>query len=257
MSKSRYTITRQLKQTGNTFFGIMLGLIIGLAIAVVVALYITRIPSRFVAQLTPTGTSDIGASESQYDPNRILQNQTHSQALPQAAAQPTPLNTAPLGQSTSNHSKSSDMLDNEPQIIELPIASLLSDARPSSATMFGSNALLSNQSQPSLIPKKSDTYMFSRLPLVASKVNSGYFLQIGAYKTTADAEQQRARLALQGFESQVTQRDAGGIIYYRVRIGPFSQFGDMNTTRQRLSNVGIDTAVIRFTKQKHLSRTDR
>ncbi len=79
--------------------------------------------------------------------------------------------------------------------------------------------------------------------------NTGYFLQVGAYKTAADAEQQRARLGFQGFESKVSQRDAGGVTYYRVRIGPFTQFEDMNTTRQRLSDAGIDTAVIRFTKQ--------
>jgi cell division protein FtsN len=79
--------------------------------------------------------------------------------------------------------------------------------------------------------------------------NTGYFLQVGAYKTSGDAEQQRARLAFQGFESKVTQRDAGGVTYFRVRIGPFSKFDDMNSTRQRLSDAGIDTAVIRFTKQ--------
>ncbi|MBV8261722.1 MAG: SPOR domain-containing protein, partial [Paraburkholderia sp.] len=79
--------------------------------------------------------------------------------------------------------------------------------------------------------------------------NTGYFLQVGAYKTSGDAEQQRARLAFQGFESKVTQRDAGGVTYYRVRIGPFTKFDEMNSTRQRLSDAGIDTAVIRFTKQ--------
>ena len=83
----------------------------------------------------------------------------------------------------------------------------------------------------------------------ATDANTGYFLQIGAYKTSQDAQQQRARLALQGFESSVTQPDSGGISYYRVRIGPFSKFDEMNNVRQQLSNAGIDSAVIRFTKQ--------
>ena len=86
-------------------------------------------------------------------------------------------------------------------------------------------------------------------PPAPGDANSGYFLQVGAYKTSADAEQQRARLAFQGFESKVTQRDAGGVTYYRVRIGPFSKFEDMKSGRQRLSDAGVDTAVIRFTKQ--------
>jgi cell division protein FtsN len=82
----------------------------------------------------------------------------------------------------------------------------------------------------------------------ANDANTGYFLQIGAYKTSQDAQQQRARLALQGFESTVSERDSGGITYYRVRVGPFAKFDDMNNARQQLSNDGIDAAVIRFTK---------
>ena len=79
--------------------------------------------------------------------------------------------------------------------------------------------------------------------------NTGYFLQVGAYKTEGDAEQQRARLGFQGFESKVSKRDVSGVTYYRVRVGPFAKFDDMNSARQRLSDAGVDTAVIRFTKQ--------
>jgi cell division protein FtsN len=98
-------------------------------------------------------------------------------------------------------------------------------------------------------PKAGSTPNANGAPPTAADANTGYLLQVGAYKTAADAEQQRARLAFQGFESKVTQRDAGGVTYYRVRIGPFSKFEEMNTTRQRLSDAGVDTAVIRFSKQ--------
>ncbi|WP_009911120.1 SPOR domain-containing protein, partial [Burkholderia humptydooensis] len=86
-------------------------------------------------------------------------------------------------------------------------------------------------------------------PTPGADANTGYFLQVGAYKTEADAEQQRARLGFQGFESKVSKRDVSGVTYFRVRIGPFSKFEDMNSARQRLSDAGVDTAVIRFTKQ--------
>ncbi|WP_179095132.1 SPOR domain-containing protein, partial [Burkholderia pseudomallei] len=86
-------------------------------------------------------------------------------------------------------------------------------------------------------------------PTSGADANTGYFLQVGAYKTEADAEQQRARLGFQGFESKVSKRDVSGVTYFRVRIGPFSKFEDMNSARQRLSDAGVDTAVIRFTKQ--------
>jgi cell division protein FtsN len=86
-------------------------------------------------------------------------------------------------------------------------------------------------------------------PPTAIDANTGYFLQVGAYKTEPDAEQQRARLGFQGFESKVSKRDVSGVTYFRVRVGPFSKFEDMNSARQRLSDAGVDTAVIRFTKQ--------
>ncbi|MGF6923814.1 cell division protein FtsN [Paraburkholderia sp. 40] len=114
MAKPRRT-TKQSKQTGGTFLGIVLGLIVGLAIAVVVALYITRAPTPFVSKVAPPAATDNGASQAQYDPNRPLQGKTPGQPVPQAA-QPAPPNTAP-GQ--TNAQTQSGMLE-EPQIVEVP-----------------------------------------------------------------------------------------------------------------------------------------
>jgi cell division protein FtsN len=249
MAKPRRTSqqSKQSKQTGGTFLGIVLGLIVGLAIAVIVALYITRAPTPFVAKVAPpadnAGSATTSSSTPAYDPNRPLQGKTPGQAVPQAA-QPTPPNTAP-GQS-NNQTQSSGMLD-EPQIVEVPpsgsAASTPQNAKtPASAPNATSNAAApKNGSQPGTTAKTT--------PPAPGDVNTGYYLQVGAYKTQQDAEQQRARLGFQGFESRVTQRDAGGVTYYRVRIGPFAKFEEMNTARQRLSDAGVDTAVIRFSKQ--------
>jgi cell division protein FtsN len=257
MAKPRRT-TKQSKQSGGTFLGIVLGLIVGLAIAVVVALYITRAPTPFVSKVTPPAASDAGASQPQYDPNRPLQGKTPGQPVPQAA-QPSPPNTAP-GQ-TTNQTQSSGMLE-EPQIVEVPPSNTNGVAVPPKAAIDnGSSATPAKKPQPSSAtasnatsaPKNASAPANAKAGSTpaptAADANTGYFLQVGAYKTAADAEQQRARLGFQGFESKVTQRDAGGVTYYRVRIGPFSKFEDMNTTRQRLSDAGVDTAVIRFTKQ--------
>jgi cell division protein FtsN len=252
MAKPRRTTSqgKQSKQTGGTFIGIVLGLIVGLAIAVIVALYITRAPTPFVAKVAPP-PSDNSASQSSssaqpYDPNRPLQGKTPGQAVPQAA-QPTPPNTAP-GQS-SNQSQSSGMLD-EPQIVEVPPSgnaasesknTAKNQASAPAATSSANASAPKNGSQPNATAKTN--------PPAPGDVNTGYYLQVGAYKTQQDAEQQRARLGFQGFESKVTQRDAGGVTSYRVRVGPFAKFEEMNTARQRLSDAGVDTAVIRFSKQ--------
>ncbi|RDV00183.1 SPOR domain-containing protein [Trinickia dinghuensis] len=255
------------KQTGSTFLGIVLGLIVGLAIAVVVALYITRAPTPFVAKVAPSGASDAGTIQQQYDPNRSLQGKSPGQPVPQAAQQTPPPNTAP-GQSSAQPApapaQAPGMLQ-EPQIVEVPSANGASNttagnaqAQPQVQTQAQPNANAPGQEKkppqvanvaPAAPNANNAAHPNSSAAPGANDANTGYFLQVGAYKTAADAEQQRARLAFQGFESKVSQRDAGGVTYFRVRIGPFSKFDDMNATRQRLSDAGIDTAVIRFTKQ--------
>jgi len=279
MAKPRRTTKQQSKQSGGTFLGIVLGLIVGLAIAVVVALYITRAPTPFVSKVAPPAASEVSQNNEQVDPNRVLQGKSPGQPVPQAA-QSTPPNTAP-GQTTSQ-SQSSGMLE-EPQIVEVPPSGSNNNAannngvavapqpstgenvtggtaiakKPQSAGNSTANSasnaaqtLANNppQKPANAVPTPPAAKPGSATP-APGDANTGYFLQVGAYKTSGDAEQQRARLAFQGFESKVTQRDAGGVTYYRVRIGPFTKFDEMNSTRQRLSDAGIDTAVIRFTKQ--------
>ncbi|MEX3548304.1 MAG: SPOR domain-containing protein [Burkholderia sp.] len=264
---------RTSKQAGGTFLGIILGLIVGLAIAVVVALYITRAPSPFVSKVAPPANNAASATgqPQQFDPNRALQGKTPGQPVPQAA-QPAPPNTAP-GQATN---PTQPPLLPEPQIVEVPGSngSQNSNPQPSSddiavAPKPADNTLpvkkpqaaaapSSSSSQPKpaqLAAKPTSSVQAGNAPVKPGSganpadANSGYFLQVGAYKTEADAEQQRASLGFQGFESKVSKRDVSGVTYYRVRVGPFNKFDDMNSARQRLADAGVDTAVIRFTKQ--------
>ncbi|AQQ18327.1 SPOR domain-containing protein [Burkholderia cenocepacia] len=292
MAQPRRT-SKQSKQAGGTFLGIVLGLIVGLAIAVVVALYITRSPSPFVSKVAPP-PADNGASQpQQFDPNRALQGKTPGQPVPQAA-QPAPPNTAP-GQAAN---QTQGGLLPEPQIVEVPPSGNTNGATGSSNTTASNNPSSGNgvavapkpadttpppkktqqaqqqqqggeddlarfaaqkQAQQAAAqkqqaantpkPTSSATAAAAAKPPTANDANTGYFLQVGAYKTEGDAEQQRARLGFQGFESKVSKRDVSGVTYFRVRVGPFSKFEDMNSARQRLSDAGVDTAVIRFTKQ--------
>ncbi|WP_321812621.1 MULTISPECIES: SPOR domain-containing protein [unclassified Burkholderia] len=304
MAQPRRT-SKQSKQAGGTFLGIVLGLIVGLAIAVVVALYITRSPSPFVSKVAPPPADNAASQPQQFDPNRALQGKTPGQPVPQAA-QSAPPNTAP-GQAAN---QTQGGLLPEPQIVEVPPSG---NTNGSGSTSGSSNTTASNNASSgngvAVAPKPADnppppkktqqaqqqqqqqqqqggeddlarfaaqkqaqqaaaqkqqqqqlaantpkpapsaTSAAAAKPPTASDANTGYFLQVGAYKTEGDAEQQRARLGFQGFESKVSKRDVSGVTYFRVRVGPFSKFEDMNSARQRLSDAGVDTAVIRFTKQ--------
>jgi cell division protein FtsN len=70
-------------------------------------------------------------------------------------------------------------------------------------------------------------------------------VQAGAYSRTEDAEQQRARLALAGIDSRLTEREQNGQTIYRVRVGPFESRDDADAARDRLSDAGVDASLVR------------
>ena len=72
-----------------------------------------------------------------------------------------------------------------------------------------------------------------------------YYVQAGAYGRTEEAEAQRAKLAIQGFESKITEREQGGRIMYRVRVGPFKQRADAEGVKSTLDGAGMTTALVR------------
>ena len=73
-----------------------------------------------------------------------------------------------------------------------------------------------------------------------------YFLQAGSYQNAADAEDQRAKLALMGIEAtmqSVEIPDKGTL--NRVRLGPYSSVDEMNQVKTELLKRGVSTAVIK------------
>jgi cell division protein FtsN len=70
------------------------------------------------------------------------------------------------------------------------------------------------------------------------------FLQAGAYRTSDDAENMRAKLALLGFEAAISSAERDGGSLYRVRLGPYTRIDDLNRVRQRLAENGIDANVV-------------
>ncbi|MGI4937094.1 MAG: SPOR domain-containing protein, partial [Janthinobacterium lividum] len=75
-----------------------------------------------------------------------------------------------------------------------------------------------------------------------------YFLQAGAFLEQGDAENARAKLALIGVSANIAERKSDNGTLYRVRVGPFGQLEAMNRVRGRLTENGVDVAVIRVPK---------
>ncbi len=73
-----------------------------------------------------------------------------------------------------------------------------------------------------------------------------YFLQVGAFQNEADADNMKAKLALQGFEAVVqtaTIPDKG--TWHRVRVGPLNDIDQINKIRGDLTTAGFNTDLIK------------
>jgi cell division protein FtsN len=75
-----------------------------------------------------------------------------------------------------------------------------------------------------------------------------YYLQAGAFREPNDAEATKAKLALMGVAANIAERQSDLGTLYRVRVGPFADVETMNRTRVRLSDNGVDVAVVRVPK---------
>ena len=66
-----------------------------------------------------------------------------------------------------------------------------------------------------------------------------------AVRARADLEALKARLALLGLESRVVKFDQGGQVFFRVRLGPYPRGEELNRTRNRLLEAGLDAVVVK------------
>jgi cell division protein FtsN len=72
-----------------------------------------------------------------------------------------------------------------------------------------------------------------------------YFVQAGAYSSPDDAEAQRAKLSMAGFEAKVTEREQSGRTVFRVRVGPLNVRAEADKAKEKLDGAGFETAIVR------------
>jgi cell division protein FtsN len=72
-----------------------------------------------------------------------------------------------------------------------------------------------------------------------------YFVQAGAFRSPDEAESQRAKLALQGFDARVSEREQSGRTVFRVRIGPLDSREEAERIQQKLAASKVDAALVR------------
>lgn len=81
-----------------------------------------------------------------------------------------------------------------------------------------------------------------------AKTEVVFFVQTGAFASQSEADAQKASLAMQGMQSQISEGLVDGKSVWRVRIGPFANVDDSGIVRSKLTGMGIKPAVIKVNK---------
>jgi cell division protein FtsN len=209
------------RQQGNTLTGIIIGLIIGLVIAVIVALVITKGSSPFTDKSGHLDKMGEPSPNQSADPNKPLYGNkdaaraanreiTERQKAADAAAAPAD------GAQPANPA--------------VPADAAKADAKPATEPAKPAATAAAGAAEP------------------AGDEKVTYYLQAGAFREMADAENTRAKLALLGFEAAISDRTSDTGVLHRVRIGPFTQAEAMTRARAKLLDNGIDVAIVKNQK---------
>lgn len=206
------------KQAGGTLLGLIIGLIIGLSIAVVVAISIKNTPFPFSNRLGKHDKLPEPTAGQVSDPNKPLYGNRN--AVKEAAKDVVKQSEEEKAAASQREIKTPD-----------PRLNAKVDIKPP-ADKSGAEKPTADNTQ------KADN----------TDEKFTYYLQAGAFLEQADAENTKARLALMGFSARIAERQSDNGTLYRVRIGPFGQLETMNRIRGKLTDNGVDVAVVRIPK---------
>jgi cell division protein FtsN len=251
-----------MKLQGSGFLmGMVVGLLVGLSLALGVAIYVNKVPIPFVNKV-PQRTADQDAAEAEknknWDPNSALRSKAilppssetgapgaasapgaqSQQPAPGAAGRPVtaskpaaPGVAAPTGAAGTINRPLADapaVRGGPPPGARDP-AAILGDAPMAASGVAGAR------------PAPAPATRTGPDPFI-------YFVQAGAFAQTEEAEQQRAKLAMLGFEARLSEREQSGRTMFRVRVGPFDKKDDADAAREKLTGAGVESSLVRVQK---------
>lgn len=232
-------------QRGGTLVGFIAGLIVGLGAALGVAVYVAKVPVPFLNK-NGTRTADQDALEAEknrnWDPNSPLYGKNPARSVPPAdpatRGDGAEVSAAPI---KAPREKATDVTSGDSGVknpdtstkdlaakekVDRPKAEFKRDSRPSEADPLGDLAK-------------------AKTALAGDADVFDYFLQAGAFRTQADADAQKAKLAMMGWEARVSEREQNGRPVFRVRVGPFAKREAAEQFKDKLVASGVESALVR------------
>ncbi len=218
--------TPKSRSGGGTVLGIVIGLVLGLVIAVAVAFYLNKGPKPFSNNTgsVPGKGAPKGAADNS-DPNKPLYGKdAKSGSAPKAGAP-----------GEEKRFSFYEILPGKEEVVD-----------PRKAQDAAKAADGKSVSDGKAVDKDARTGAADAKG-AADTPKEQYFLQAGAFGAAGDADNQKAKLALMGFEARVETVDIEGKgAMHRVRLGPYGRLDDINRVRATLVSNGVDAALIRI-----------
>ncbi len=213
------------KHRGGTLLGFILGLLVGLGAALAVAVYVTKVPIPLVdrgLQPRPDQDAQEQMRNRDWNPNAGLASKTVPQPVPVDESSTVPAPAVP------------------------PAESVKPTSTPAAATASASASPESKPATKSTAKDPLGELIDSRADASAPKPESFiYFVQAGAFRGPEEAETQRAKLAMLGFDFKVSEREQAGRLVYRLRLGPYRSKDEADRAQERLVAQGVEAALVR------------
>lgn len=209
-------------QRGGTFLGFILGLVLGLGVALAVAIYVTKVPTPFSNKNQPRSSEqDVVETQKNKDwnPNSVLQPKATAPAEGASQPQDGAVTPAPAPATTPT--------------APAPGAKAEPKAPAVSADPLGDLA-------------KAKGGLSTPAPAAAGGEPFQYFVQVGAYRTAAEADGQKARMAMLGLDAKVSEREQAGRTVFRVRLGPYDDKAAAERVRTKLESSQIENTLVRI-----------
>jgi cell division protein FtsN len=197
------------KHNGSLIWGILIGYTLGLMSAIVVWMYLDGAPSPFV----PEETAHLDKSHER-----------------QLAQEKTPVSKVDEEETAKAKEK--------PQFDFYKIL-------PGIEEPVSEQAFTEAVEQPQRTPNAAHN-LENNSAVPNNAALEKYYLQVGSFRKTDDAENLKARLALIGVVAFVQAADLSEKgIWHRVRVGPFTQKAEVDKVRASLQDNGIEIHFIK------------
>ena len=210
------------RQRGGTIVGFIFGLIVGLGVALAVVVYVMKVPVPFITKGGLRGPEQDAAEAEKnrnWNPNHML------------AGKPAPARPAEPAAPAASEAVA-------------PTPSKVAEPKPDAKDAVAKNAKDKDASKPAASADPLGDFAKAKSSTATAEPFE-YFVQAGAFNTQPDADAQRAKLAMLGWEARVSEREQNGRAYFRVRVGPFAKRDDAEQLKDKLKGAGVESTLVR------------